>query len=274
MRRSMIIAAVLLLVGCTSVKEYPDETVEAASSVSQTTAATTKASVTASSSSSSATTTACKTTTYIHIDDVIPQAVQTPKLDGERLSYTIINIYSEGEYYTMEVSGVRLSNNTENDIDTTYINDELYGDFRIDLIRDGEVLDSYKINIPRDDRFLILESAADGREYGCEVISNKREYNTNAYPDLLQLDFHIIDEVETPQYARYFSIYGQKIVEIPVLENGIEAAPHGTHLEIESEGVMTQHIVESDSYGNYYVQMYRYTFDSENRCLYRKKVNY
>ena len=268
----ILLASVMMLGGCsTPIKEdtaVPDNT----SSV--TTGATEKSetsSLTTQTSSTSATTTA---TTYIEIDEVIPQAIQTPKIEGDRLSYTIINIYADGQYYNMEVSGVKLSSEETEDIDNTYINGELYGDFRIDLLKDGELLDSYKINIPRDDRFLILESVTQGLSYGSELFSQKRLYNIDEYPDLLQLDFYIINEVETPQYARYFAIYDEKITEVKVFENGAEAAPHGTHLQPESEGVMIQYVVESDGYGGYYVQMYRYWFDNEARCLTRKKVNY
>ena len=213
------------------------------------------------------------TTQHIAIDEVIPQAVQTPKVDGSRLLYTIINIYSQGEYYTIEISGIKLDG-AQHDIETTYIKGELYGDFRLELIKNGKVLDSYKINVPRDDRVLILESVADGLTYGCELLSNKRQYNSDIFPDLIQLDFYIINEVETPQYARYFAIYDEKINEIPVYQNGVEIAPHGTHIVPESEGVMVQHVVESDAAGNYYVQMYRFTFDNDNRCLNRKRVYY
>ena len=201
---SILVASVIVLTGCTEAVQTSDVTSESVVTSVSTVQTTT---TTAASSASTTTNVSTTTTTYLEKDDIIPEAIQTPKIEGDRLSYTIINIYSEGEYYTMEVSGIKMDDTSTENIDTTYIGDKLYGDFRIDLLRDGEVLDSHKINVPRDDRFLILESVADGRTYGCELISHKREYNINTYPDLLRLDFHIINEVETPQYARYFAVY-------------------------------------------------------------------
>lgn len=213
-------------------------------------------------------------TTYIQPDEVIPPAVQTSRLDGERLSYSMTNIYSGENYYTLTISGVRLDTSAEADIDTTYIKGELYGDFRFDLYSKGELIDTYKINIPRDDRFLILESVTDELSYGCEVISNKREFSAEQYPDLVQLDFHIIDEVEAPQYARYFAVFDGQITEIPVYENGEETAPYGTHPVPESAGVMIQRIVASQADGSYTVLQYEYTFDTQNRRLLRQQVRF
>lgn len=223
------------------------------------------------------TTTTADTAVRTSIDaaDVIPDAIQTPRVQGDRLSYTIINIYSENDYYTVEISGVKYGGEEgETDIDTTYINGELYGDFRLDLLKRGEVIDSLKINVPRDDRFLILESVTENLSYGAELISNKREFLTEEYPDLIQLDFHIINEVEAPQYARYFAVFGGKITEVPVYENGEETAPYGTHLEMRSAGEMVQYLVAEKYDGDYTVLKYEYSFDAENRCLNRKQVKF
>ncbi len=214
--------------------------------------------------------------TSIDVSDVIPEAIQTPRVQGDRLSYTIINIYSENDYYTVEISGVKFNSydESETDIDTTYVNGDLYGDFRLDLLKRGEVIDSLKINVPRDDRFLILESVTENLSYGCELISNKREFLAEEFPDLIQLDFHIINEVEAPQYARYFAVFGGKITEVAVYENGEEAAPYGTHLEMRSAGEMVQHLVAEKPSGGYTVIKYEYSFDVENKCLNRKQVKF
>lgn len=212
--------------------------------------------------------------TSLSADDVIPDAVQTPRVEGDRLSYTIINVYSQGDYYTVKISGVKIQDSDSADIDMTYVNGELYGDFRLDLMKKGELIDSLKINVPRDDRFLILESVTDSLSYGCELISNKRIYSADEYPDLLQLDFHIINEVETPQYARYFAVFDGKIIEVPVYENGEEVAPKGTHPQMKSAGLMVQHLVVEEYFENYTVIKYEYTFDIENRCLNRKQVKF
>lgn len=206
--------------------------------------------------------------------DVIPEAVQTPRVEGNRLSHTIVNVYSGGEYYTLEISGVKYEGADGTDIDTTYIKDELYGDFRLDLMKKGEVVDSLKINVPRDDRFLILESVTDNLSYGCELISNKREFGADEYPDLIQLDFYMINEVEVPQYARYFAVFDGRITEVPVYDSGEEVAPHGTHLEMKSAGQMVQHVVEGVYDGSYTIRKYEYVFDAENRCLNRTRVKF
>ncbi len=206
--------------------------------------------------------------------DLIPPATQTPKVDGSRLSFSITNIYSEGSYYTAEISGVKLDSTAADDIDTTYINGVHYGDFRLELIENGEVTDALKINIPRDDRFLILESVLDNLSYGCKLISNYREFSAAEYPDLIQLDFHRNDDPETPQYARFFAVFGGKLMEIPVYEGGVEVAPYGTHLDPMSAGKMKQHIVASQWNGSYTVLQYEYTFKVSSRILERKQVRF
>ena len=218
--------------------------------------------------------TTAQSTAALEPNEVIPQATQTPRVDGDRLSYTIVNVYSEGEYYTVVISGVKCSQDSGADLDTTYINGELYGDFRLDLMKSGEIIDTLKINVPRDDRFLILESVTESLSYGCELISNKREFEADEYPDLIQLDFYIINEVEAPQYARYFGIFDDKIAEVPVYENGVEAAPYGTHLEMQSAGFMVQYLVAEQYDGEYTILKYEYTYDVENRRLNRQRVKF
>lgn len=265
------IVMLMLLSGCNLEEQPGSETTAINTSVD--TAANTTA------STSSATTTAASMTTtevdaFIKPDELIPVAIQSPKVDGDRLSYTIINVYSEGNYYTVNISGVKIDSTAEADMETTYIHGELYGDFRLDLMSGGELLDSYKINVPRDDRFLIMESVKDNLSYGCQLISNKREFKTDEYPDLIQLDFHIINEVETPQYARFFAVFDGKLTELSVYEGGIETAPYGTHIDMIEAGVMDQYIVASVSEGNYTILKYEYTFDVEDRCLNRKRIYY
>lgn len=207
-------------------------------------------------------------------DEVIPAAIQSPRREGSRLTYSIVNVYSEGEYYTVYISGVRLTDTAEApDIETTYIDGELYGDFRLDLLKQGEIIDTLKINVPRDDRFLIFESVTQQLSYGCELISNMRDFNDSSYPDIIQLDFHIYNEVEVPQYARYFSISDGKLREIPIYENGTEAAPYGTHLEPEAAGLMIQRVVAKE-YGSYTVKQYEYIFDPVEFTMTRRRVRY
>ncbi len=207
-------------------------------------------------------------------DDVIPAAIQSPRRDGIRLSYSIVNVFSGGEYYTVDISGVKLTDTADApDIETTYVQGDLYGDFRLDLLKQGEIIDTLKINVPRDDRFLIFESVTQELTYGCELISNMRDFGTSEYPDLIQLDFHILNEAEVPQYARYFTVSGGKLYEVPIYENGAESAPYGTHLEPESAGVMIQRIVAKE-YGEYTVKQFEYTFDPDSLIMTRRRVQY
>ncbi len=191
----------------------------------------------------------------------------------ERISYRVSGVYSEGEYYDIDISGAKLKEGTDTR-GYTEISGELYGDFRLDLIQNEKILDSMELPILRDDKFLILESVTEDLSYGCEIISNKKEYGSEIYPDLLQLDFFIRGEGETPQYARYFTVSGGRLTELPIYENGTEVSPYGTHLEQESEGVMVQHLVVSKSDGSYTVIKYQYTFDKENMRLNRQQVRF
>ncbi len=207
-------------------------------------------------------------------DEVIPAAVQTPRIEGDRLSYSVENIWCSGEYYTVEISGIRLPQTSEApELETTYINGELYGDFRLDLFKDKELIDTLKINVPRSDRFLIFESVLQDLTYGCEIISNMRDFDAAEYPDLIQLDFHITSEAEVPQYARFFTISDDRLTEIPVYENGAETAPYGTHIEPRSAGLMIQHVVAKE-YGSYTVKQYEYTFDPKTLSITRQRVRY
>ena len=220
------------------------------------------------------TTAATSSTEPLEPDEVIPDAVQTPRVDGNRLTFTIKNIYSGLEYFTVEISGVRIEEEAEPTLETTYINGELYGDFRLDLYQKGELIDSLKINVPRDDRFLIFESVTEELSYGCEVISNRRTYDAMEYPDLIQLDFYLQNEVEAPQYARFFAVFDRRISEVSVFEDGEKTAPYGTHMESTEAGKMVQQLVAQKPNGDYTVIQFEYTFDTENRCLNREQVKY
>ena len=266
-RMAALALGILLLSGCNLEEQGQASTKPAASSAEVSSAVTTSA-------AEEQTTTATTIDAFIQPHELIPAAIQSPKVEGDRLSYTIMNVYSEGNYYTVEISGVKIDSTAEADMETTYVKGELYGDFRLDLISGGELLDSYKINVPRDDRFLIMESVKDNLSYGCELISNKREFKEDKYPDLIQLDFHIIDEVETPQYARFFAVFEGKLTEVSVYDGGKETAPYGTHIDMVEAGVMDQYIVASVSEGNYTILKYEYVFDVENRCLNRKRIYY
>lgn len=207
--------------------------------------------------------------------DVIPPAADSPKEGGKRLSFTVDDVWSEGRYWRVVVSGARKQDQTVYPADdSTYINGVLYGDFRLELF-DGETrVSSLKINVPRDDGFLILESAAVGLSYGCTVLSNKKEFGADEYPDIIQLDFFLNGELEVPQYARYFAVSGEQLMEIPVYSGGAEVSPYGTHPLMKSEGYMVQYLTVSDwEYpGEYTIVKYEYYFDPENMRLYRDRA--
>ena len=261
------------LTGCNNTELKEESSKQTEEAVTTQTTATTQVTTqtTASSTTASQTTTQTVIETVLEPEDVIPPAEQTDKLDGDRLSFEITDIYSENEYYDLIISGKKLDSKAKVDIDTTYIKDELYGDFRLELVKDGEIIDSLKINVPRDDRFLILESVTDGLSYGCEILSNKEQYGADEYPDLIQIDFHIITEVEAPQYARYFAIYDDKLTEIPIYADGKEVAPFGTHVVMEEAGIMKQVVVvaKDDGSGSHKRLKYEYTFDVKHKKLLR-----
>lgn len=204
----------------------------------------------------------------------IPKAEQDSRVEGKRLSFTFGDIYSQGENYSMSISGVEWENQNEQpSLETTTINGVLYGDFRLDLYKNSFRIQSLKINIPRDDRFLILESAAENLSYGCEILSNHTEFGSDDYPDILQLDFYNNSDGETPQYARFFAVFNDELVELPVYENGEPCPPYGTHLTMKEPGLMIQHLTVSSG-SQYRIVKYEYTFDVENKRLDKKEVRF
>ncbi len=189
------------------------------------------------------------------------------EISGDTLIFTVGNIFSEGEYYTVSVTGEKGSANG------TDINGELYGNFRLTLAQNGAELDSLKIEVPDNERFLIPESVLDNRTYGCSVVSNKRDFSADDYPDIIQLDFYKPNELEIPQYGRYFAIFGGRLAELPVYENGVETAPLGTHLNPRSEGRMIQRLcVFTPSGKSLMVKKYEYIFNVEQQRLDRIKL--
>lgn len=205
--------------------------------------------------------------------EIIEKADPDERHDGDRLSYKLNSVWSQGSTYTVEISGAKQDGNTLTD-STTYVKDELYGDFRLDIVTDGEVRSTLKINIPRDDIFLILDSVADGIEYGCDIISNKDAYGSEDYPDIIQLDFYRKSDYEIPQYARYFAIINGEITELDIYENGTLVSPRGTHPKMKSAGLFIQHLCVKNGYGGYEVIQYEYRFDVQNKRLNRKQVRF
>lgn len=203
--------------------------------------------------------------------DGIPEMTSFSEINDGRLAFTIKNVFSQGEYYTVSVIGEKRAGNSTG----TYVNGEMYGDFRLVIAKDGAELDCLEIEVPYGERFLIMESVLGNLSYGCTVISNKRDFSTNGFPDIIQLDFYKVNELEVPQYGRYFAVFDGKLTELPVYENGIETAPRGTYLEPRGEGRMVQHLcVYTPSGKSLMVEKYEYIFDIEQRRLNKRKIDF
>lgn len=211
---------------------------------------------------------AASTTTTL---EIIEPAEPAERHETDRLTYTRENVWSQGSSYTVNISGAPQASDAITN-ETTYVKDKVYGDFRLDIVNGDEILSSLKINVPRDDIFLIMESASDGIDYGCDIISNKQEYGSADYPDIIQLDFYRKSDYEVPQYARYFAIFDGQIVELEIYENGTLVSPRGTHPKMKSAGLFIQHLCVKDGSGGYTVIQYEYRFDAANKRLNRKQV--
>lgn len=206
---------------------------------------------------------------------VIPRAEQTARVEGERITFTVDDVFSEGVYYSVKISGVKMANQSAGaSNDTTYINGVLYGDFRLDLYKMGALIDTLKINVPQDDSFLILENAAIGRNYGFTLMSHKEQFSDESYPDMVRLDFFRLRGMAVPQYARYFAVFDGKLDEIRFYQNGIEVAPIGTHVKMRGEGLLTQNLTVQDYKGGYTVIKYEYRLDLKKRIFNRTQVRF
>lgn len=213
---------------------------------------------------------AASTTTTL---EIIEPAEPAERHDTDRLTYTRENVWSQGKTYTVNISGAPQASGAITD-ETTYVKGKVYGDFRLDIVNGDEVVSSLKINVPRDDIFLILESAADGIDYGCDLLSSKQVYGSEKYPDIIQLDFYRKSDYEVPQYARYFAIIDGEITELEIYENGARVSPRGTHPKMRAAGLFIQHLCVKNGSGGYVVIQYEYRFDVANKRLNRRQVNF
>lgn len=198
---------------------------------------------------------------------------QTFTSDGGKLAFTVENLYSDGNYYTVVASAPRTDAEDEN---TVYINGELYGEPVLTLYQQWRKLDTVKLDISDGDRFLTLESAADSYSYGSEIISDMRAFGIAEYPDILGLVFRsTVTEAAVPEYARYFAVFDGKLTELEIYENGSRVSPRGAKLEPVSAGETKQFltVLRSDGSG-YEVIKYEYRFDLENKRLNRQQVRF
>lgn len=195
----------------------------------------------------------------------VATAEKAPRQEGDRLSYTIKNVWAEDKLYDITVSGVFAGDYDGGTValDTARVGEKLYTDLRLDLSLEDKELSTLKINISSDDRFLLLESAVDGLEYGYEVFSSKNSYGTTDFPDILMLDFFIRGVAEAPQYTRFFAIQDSEIKEIPIYYKGAEVAPFGAHMRPLEAGKLYNELVLYNGY-RYGMEQYHYTFDVAN----------
>lgn len=198
---------------------------------------------------------------------------QTFTSDDGELVFTVENVFSGGEYYTVTASASRTDIKSEN---TVYINGELYGEPVLTLHQQWRKLDTVKLDIPDGDSFLTLESAADNYSYGSEIISNMREFGAAEYPDILGLVFRsTVTEAAVPEYARYFAVFDGKLTELEIYDNDSKVSPRGAKLEPVSAGLAKQFLTVLKTNGTgYEIIKYEYRFDLENRRLNRQQVRF
>lgn len=209
-------------------------------------------------------------------ETTVPEITFTSHSSENEISFTVEGVYSAGKFYTVDISGRKSADQTAApDSKTTYVNGVLYGEFRLKSSLYGEPTGLLNLDVPRDDMFLVMNNVVENLTYGCEVISNYRQFGAPEYPDIIELDFHINGELEVPQYARFFAVLNGEITEIPVYENDALSTPRGTHLEPKSAGRMVQHLtISTGRPDSYEIAKYEYIYDLENHRLNRKRVRF
>lgn len=197
----------------------------------------------------------------IRTADIIPEPKSRSEINGSTYTFTVDSVYSQGGYYTVSVIGEKSG--------------DTFAEPRLVLSGDGAEPDILAIDVPEGDRIIIMDSVAEGLSYGCAIISGMRDFSADDYPDIIQLDFYKENELEIPQYGRYFAIFDGKLTELDIYENGVKKEPCGTHLELRGEGRMVQHLcVYTPSGKSLMVEKYEYIFDLDNRRLNRRKVDF
>lgn len=194
--------------------------------------------------------------------------------DQDKLAFTIENLFSEGEYYTLAISGTKTDRTGKG---TVVVNGEYYGDVALTLYKDGRQIDRLEADVPEGERLMILESAAEELSYGCEVISNLREFGAGEYPDFIELVLRgSSNEAAVPEYARFFTVFNDKITELPVYENGSKTAPRGAKLEPRGVGLAAQYltVLKNNGLVEYEIIKYEYRFDLENKRLNKQQVRF
>lgn len=204
---------------------------------------------------------------YTYTPENVPDITEEFDANKKGLKFTLNNVYSEGELYSVELSAKQGEDKAE---------------LTLTLLRNGQPLDTLDINMPAGDKLVMLENAEDINSYGCEVISNMREFGAEEYPDFFGLIFRESSELRAdkreaavPEYARYFTIFDGKLRELPIYENGRRTAPCGAKLEPRSAGLAIQHLTVLKSSGEgYEINKFEYRFDPENKRLNKQQVRF
>lgn len=197
-----------------------------------------------------------------------------PAADQNKLAFTIENLFSEGEYYTLVISGTKTD---ETEKSTITSNGEYYSDIALTLFKDGRQIDRLAADVLNGERLMILESAAEELSYGCEVISNLRKFGTEEYPDFIELVLRGgSNEAAVPEYARFFTVFNGKITELLVYENGIKTSPRGAKLEPRGAGLAVQFltVLKNNGLEEYKIIKYEYRFDLENKRLNKQQMRF
>lgn len=199
--------------------------------------------------------------TYSYTAENVPDITQRLNVGGDRTELELNNVYADGKLYSVTAS----AEENEGRVGLT-----------LTLSRDGRRRDSLSVEVPHGEQFVLLENAEDNSTYGCELISNLREFDAAEYPDIIGLVFRGSGgEAAVPEYARYFAVFGGRISELAIYEDGRETEPRGAKLEAKSAGVAVQHLTVLRSSGEgYEIIKFEYRFDPENRRLNKRQVKF
>lgn len=267
---ALTIAALFFLNGCGDVDEthLPERYVELseAAEISETKPAASAyvyeaSSAQSSSDETSETSSAPVEITYSYTAENVPEIKPRLNIEDGRTELEIANVYAEGKLYTVTASVAE----SEGREFLTLI-----------LSRDGRRRDTFGVEIPGGDSFVLLENAEDNSTYGFEALSNLREFDAPEYPDMIGFIFRKSGgEAAVPEYARYFAVFGGRLCELPVYENDRIAAPRGSKLELKSAGSAVQHLTVLKSGGEgYEIIKFEYKFDLENKRLTKRQVKF
>lgn len=198
---------------------------------------------------------------YSYTAENVPDITQRLNVESDKTELGLNNVYADGKLYTVTMTA-----------DESAERESL----TLTLSRDGRRRDTLSVDVPNGDRFVLLENAEDNSTYGCEMISNLREFDAPEYPDIIGLVFRGSGgEAAVPEYARYFAVFDGRISELSVYENGVKTEPRGAKLEAKSAGVAVQHLTVLRSGGEgYEIIKFEYRFEPENKRLNKRQVKF